>query len=922
VEIQTCSPTLSHTTIRYCKSYLDGGGVYIRDVSHPLFTDCEISHCTTLWGDGGGLLGRASSVALIRCVIRGNRTATTGSCGGGIALVSPADTNEIRNCTIENNVASNGGALFLRNRAWLTGIEGCVVRNNVAARGGAVFDSVALATVTNTLFTGNSADSGAAFYSTDASRLTVNFCTLYGNASARGAIFSRRDTLTLTNSILAHTGAGVGVQLAQPRAAALHHNDLFGNEGGRFAGDIPAGLGELTRTNLWGDSCDSQFDLAANPLFTDSAAGNYRLADTSRCLAAAFDPQHGVTADLDGLTRAWPENSLPDIGAYENRHTTAQANLAGSLRGTIGPGRFVVGGDIAVADSDTLVILPGTRLEFADHSTFTVAGVLRALGTAEDSIVFTADTLLNPAGWSECSLQMAACSLAFCQFSFASGFGVNILGGAVDAAHCAFDHCRGQWALSCEADSSHFADCLFSNNATVSANLWQSRARFERCEFSHNPAQAMTVGAHSQVQLSACTFQYNVSTNSAASGGAISFADSSGGTVEQCDFRYNLALYGGAVGCDHSNPRFEHCLFLGNAASGGGAACLVISPAQFVQCTMHGNLSSGLLGGGIYSRWSNVELSSTIISGSQGTGIRFEGAQTPAIRFCDFFGNLPGDLAGDMPVGLGIRTRTNARADSCDSHLNVFVNPQYADTAARDFHLTAPSHCINAGDSALPRDADGTVSEIGMFDFPLTGHPSLPFSLVSPGDDSVLTSDAAVTFIWHRSADPDFWDAVRYVLHIAAPDTQLTLAVGADSAIVVHLGALHIPSATPVPWWVEAESHYPEMTLWSDTLHFSLDVDGAEGTPAVLPRVFALRPASPNPFNPVTRLSYDLPRAAQVRLAVYDLLGREVAVLTDGMLPAGSYAALWNASVLPSGMYFVRLTSCGDTRIQKLLLLK
>jgi hypothetical protein len=97
-----------------------------------------------------------------------------------------------------------------------------------------------------------------------------------------------------------------------------------------------------------------------------------------------------------------------------------------------------------------------------------------------------------------------------------------------------------------------------------------------------------------------------------------------------------------------------------------------------------------------------------------------------------------------------------------------------------------------------------------------------------------------------------------------------------------------------------------------------------------LPTEYALHNAYPNPFNPSTTIRFDLPQAAKVRLAVYDMLGREVAVLADEERPAGQHSMRFDAGKLSSGMYIFRLQA-GDastgsarsfTQTKKLMLMK
>ena len=90
----------------------------------------------------------------------------------------------------------------------------------------------------------------------------------------------------------------------------------------------------------------------------------------------------------------------------------------------------------------------------------------------------------------------------------------------------------------------------------------------------------------------------------------------------------------------------------------------------------------------------------------------------------------------------------------------------------------------------------------------------------------------------------------------------------------------------------------------------------------VLPSTFALHANYPNPFNPATTIAYDLPRASQVRLAVYDMLGREVARLVDGLRAAGRHAVGFEAGDLASGVYLYRLEAGAWSQSKQLILFK
>jgi hypothetical protein len=89
-----------------------------------------------------------------------------------------------------------------------------------------------------------------------------------------------------------------------------------------------------------------------------------------------------------------------------------------------------------------------------------------------------------------------------------------------------------------------------------------------------------------------------------------------------------------------------------------------------------------------------------------------------------------------------------------------------------------------------------------------------------------------------------------------------------------------------------------------------------------LPKEFALMQNYPNPFNPTTVISYQLPATSHVSLKVYDAIGREVATLVNEVKEGGYYSATFDASKLSSGMYFARLTSSGNSKMRKLVLMK
>ena len=86
--------------------------------------------------------------------------------------------------------------------------------------------------------------------------------------------------------------------------------------------------------------------------------------------------------------------------------------------------------------------------------------------------------------------------------------------------------------------------------------------------------------------------------------------------------------------------------------------------------------------------------------------------------------------------------------------------------------------------------------------------------------------------------------------------------------------------------------------------------------------MFALGQNYPNPFNPTTTIQYQIPIASNVSLKVYDMLGRDVAVLVNENKIAGYYTSTFDARNMPSGIYFYKMNAGNYSTVKKLILMK
>jgi hypothetical protein len=112
------------------------------------------------------------------------------------------------------------------------------------------------------------------------------------------------------------------------------------------------------------------------------------------------------------------------------------------------------------------------------------------------------------------------------------------------------------------------------------------------------------------------------------------------------------------------------------------------------------------------------------------------------------------------------------------------------------------------------------------------------------------------------------------------------------------------------PIWARLQSG--QLSIWTAILEEPLII---KSITSEIPKSYSLSQNYPNPFNPSTKLRFDIPESkgspVQVKLLVYDILGRELAVLANEKLPPGTYEYEWNGSNYSSGVYFYTLTT-GD----------
>lgn len=279
-------------------------------------------------GDGGGIYCESSSPSIINCNISGNGAYS----GGGICESSSSPS--ITNCTIIGNFAEGGGGICSFGSSTITN---CTISDNYALwSGGGIYCSGNLSVITNCTISGNNSYVGAGIFSDGSS--TITNCTisdnmsddyLYGSAIYCDSYRHSPNTPSITNCIL-WNGSTYEIYVE------LESNPL------------------VTYSNIRG-GYTGEGNIGANPLFVDSANGDYHLQPGSPCIDAGITIPT-VTDDIEGNPR--PFGVGYDMGAYEYAEPSSDVVGSISLNGSPLPSRRVVVkqpdevNQVAITDAD------------------------------------------------------------------------------------------------------------------------------------------------------------------------------------------------------------------------------------------------------------------------------------------------------------------------------------------------------------------------------------------------------------------------------------------------------------------------------------------------------------------------------------------------------------------------------------------
>ncbi len=234
---------------------------------------------------------------------------------------------------------------------------------------------------------------------------------------------------------------------------------------------------------------------------------------------------------------------------------------------------------------------------------------------------------------------------------------------------------------------------------------------------------------------------------------------------------------------------------------------------------------------------------------------------------------------GGAFVIADFEVQNTSGGDIADAYIGIFADWDAAGTTSVD-------------------DAAGFNEDLNLLYVYEPIEPDVPYYGIAPvGDTNISGYSADAT----SADDAQLWDALT-----------MNVAIGADAAeraAVIGSGPYDIAAGASATARFAYVAGSTEQELFDNVpmLEVAVEASTPEGT-------YVLESAYPNPLASRATIGFELPTAQDVRVTVYDVLGREVAVLVDGVRQAGPQSVELDASSLPSGMYIYRL-SAGSTQL-------
>ena len=534
---------------------------------------------------------------------------------------------------------------------------------------------------------------------------------------------------------------------------------------------------------------------------------------------------------------------------------------------------YLIQGYITIHADSTLIIEPGVVVDFQGNDLW-VFGSLQAIGTVTDSIYFFGGIIY---------IQHSSTDFSYCGIH--SGSGVISIDSRVDISNCQIsDNNLPEGGGLVISDGSH----VTVSNSSILRNSALVRGA------------GISVRDGSYLDISNSTISYNhlYDYDIDEIGGGIHAYSIDTLIVTNCIFSNNSAgplignySKGGAIGVEpwpsggSGYVNISQCTFLDNSADYGGGAIYMDSCTAVLNHNYFKGNSSIIEGVALSVENSSVQVSHNIfdrnirLQGGVMNGVVLIGDSSSALfDHCNFYGN--GGAFSDKIFILSGTSSLDMKNTIFSQHPSAFTMQFFPGSQVSveysNFYNSA-ANFIGSVPTGL-----GTISGVNANDDPCD-----PFHNI---------------FLDPLFANPDSGDFHLSWANWPVADSTKSPCIDAGD-----------PASPPDP-----DSTITDIGVFS----FDQSSPSEVAEEILAPSEYELYQNYPNPFNPSTKISWQSPVSSWQTLKVYNILGREVATLVNDYKPAGNYEVEFDASNLPSGIYFYRLKAGSFVQTKKMILLK